>query len=130
MAFASNGLRDAFEWQGEVEGMFCTSASSDPLRAILLRGYFQQRRPAAAGQSRLCRNDAATGRQPLGDAVPEPGDPRQINRSAAIPHCAPPQFPWCSIPGWQSPEFAFLQPVEEPDVSVDLLDCQEAPPNL
>jgi hypothetical protein len=39
MAFASNGLRDAFEWQGEVEGMFCTSASSDPLRAILLRGY-------------------------------------------------------------------------------------------
>ena len=40
MAFQSNGLRDAFEGQGEPGFMVWTYASFDPLEAIMEPGYF------------------------------------------------------------------------------------------
>jgi hypothetical protein len=40
MAFTANGLRDAFEAQGELGFMYWTYASNDPLAEVLKPDYF------------------------------------------------------------------------------------------
>ena len=49
MSFQSNGLRDAFEGQGEPGFMVWTYASFDPLEAILQPGYFSGCKRLAVG---------------------------------------------------------------------------------
>jgi hypothetical protein len=69
MVFKSNGLRDAFEGQGEAAFMAWTYTSHDPLEAILGCGYFNK-----------------VGRLAVGDLVYVASQPRPANSPWVTQH--------------------------------------------